>query len=139
MRVAKEFFVERDRGEILSLLDEDVTFESLFPGMRVTKRDGPRREIVAPNPAPGTDHPVRFRFETLPDGNLRFDKICDGNIWRSLAGGIELEPSGHARTRVKLRLEGKTRSLVPELAIRLPMREQVDQMTESLRVRLGAG
>lgn len=138
MRVTKEFFVERERGEIQSLLDEDLTFESLFPGMRVAKRDGPHREIAAPNPTPGTDRLIRFRFETLPNGNLRFEKVCDGNVWRSLAGAIELERSGRAQTRVMLRLEGKTRSLVPELAIRLPMREHVDQMTESLRVRLGA-
>ena len=76
-------------------------------------------------------------FETLPEGNLRFEKICDGDVWRSLRGEIALERSGQARTRVMLRLEGKTRALVPELTIRLPLREQVDQMTESLRTRLG--
>lgn len=137
MRVAKEFFVERSREELELLLDGDEAFESLLPGMRIAKRDGPLREVVAPNPAPGVDRPVRFRFETFPDGELRFEKICDGNVWRSLRGRIELEASGTGRTRVQLRLEGKTRAQVPELEVRLPMQEQVDQMTESLRNRLG--
>ena len=137
MRVAKEFFVERSRDELSTILDEDSTFASLLPGMRVEKHEGPRREIVVPNPAAGATRPFRFVFETLPEGNLRFEKICDGDVWRSLRGEIALERSGQARTRVMLRLEGKTRALVPELTIRLPLREQVDQMTESLRTRLG--
>ena len=74
-------------------------------------------------------------FTTLVDGNLRFEKICDGNVWRSLNGEIELEEDGPF-TRVVLRMEGRTKSLVPEVAIRGPMRDQIDQMATALRQRL---
>ena len=42
-------------------------------------------------------------------------------------------------TRVLLSMEGATRALVPEFTIKGPMRDQLDQMTKSLRARLEDG
>ena len=79
---------------------------------------------------------IRFVFETLPDGNVRFEKICDGNVWRSLEGEVKLEGRPQGRTRVVLRMDGRTRTFVPEMTIRGPMRDQIEQMTRALRSRL---
>jgi hypothetical protein len=40
---------------------------------------------------------------------------------------------------VLLRMEGRTRTLVPELTIRGPLRDQIEQMTKALRMRLEGG
>ena len=72
---------------------------------------------------------------TLPDGSLRFEKVCDGNVWRFLEGKIELEDDA-GTTTVRISMEGQTRSFVPEITIRVPMREQIDQMAKALRAQL---
>ena len=55
-----------------------------------------------------------------------------------MRGEVRLEPEPDASTRVIIQMEGQTRALVPELAIRGPMRQQLDEMARSLRERLEA-
>jgi hypothetical protein len=136
MEIEKKFVVSRPREALVPLLDEDKTFTSLFPDTRIVSREGSRRETATPFTAMGQSRDIRFVFETLPDGGLRFEKICDGNVWRSLEGEVRLEARADDTTRVVLRMEGRTRTFVPELAIRGPMRDQIAEMARSLRARL---
>lgn len=138
MHLEKEFSVARPRDEIARALDSDETIAALIPNTRVTSRGDGVRETLTRVSLAGAQRELRFVFETRPDGNLRFSKICDGRIWRSLEGEIRFEDQGNARTRVRLSLDGRTRALVPELAISAPMRSQLDEMAEALRKRIDA-
>ena len=136
MKVEKEFVVGRPLKDVARDLDDDRTFAALFPETRVTKKAEHVRETFTPFRALGQSREIRFVFETLPGGNVRFDKNCDGNVWRSLKGEVRLEEQDPARTRVVLCMEGRTRRFVPEITIGIPMREQIDQMARALRTRL---
>lgn len=139
MKLASEFVVARRREDVARLFDDDATFEALLPDTRIASSQDGRRETRTSYSALGQSREIRFVFETLPDGNVRFEKICDGNVWRSLDGRVTLEPEGPDHTLVRLRMEGTTRALVPELAIRGTLREQLDQMAKALRDRLERG
>ena len=78
-----------------------------------------------------------FHFTFLLDGDVRFEKECDGKVWRDLSGVVHLEERG-ARTRVDIEMHGRTKSFVPEFTIKGPMEEQIGQMVEALREHLGA-
>lgn len=136
MKLEKEFVVPRARAAVAKVFDEDATYAALFPDTRLTSSKGGTRETSTAYSALGQSRDIRFVFRTQPDGNVRFEKICDGNVWRSLDGEVVLAPVGPERTRVLLRMEGRTRAFVPELAIRGPMREQLEQMAAALRARI---
>ena len=138
MRFEKEFVIGRPRDEVVADLDDDATFGSLFPDTRVVSLGPGVHETRTPFTALGQTRDIRFVFETRPDGNLRFHKICDGNVWRSLDGEISLDAKDARTTRVVLRMDGRTRAFVPEFTIRGPMRDQIEQMARALRKRLGA-
>ena len=136
MKLEKEFVVARPRERVASVFDDDATYRALFPDTRVVASRAGVRETVTEYSALGARRDIRFVFRTQPDGNLRFEKVCDGNVWRSLEGEVLLQPSGADRTRVVLRMEGRTRTFVPELAIRGPMKDQLEQMASALRERI---
>ena len=138
MKFEKEFVVGRPRADVVADLHDDQTFAAFFPNTRVTRKSERVRETCTPFRALGQSRDIRFVFETLPDGNVRFEKICDGNVWRSLEGEVKLEERDKRRTRVVLRMDGRTRTFVPEMTIRGPMRAQIEQMTRALRTRLEA-
>ena len=77
----------------------------------------------------GTD--VTFHFDTLLDGNLRFEKVCDGRVWDELRGEVVVEEEGDG-ARIEISMRGRTKTLVPEFAIKGPMEEQIDEMTRAL-------
>ena len=136
MHFEREFTVRRSRAEVAALLDRDETIESLLPNTTISTREDGTREARTPSPL-GQSRDIRFLFRRHADGSgLRFEKICDGNIWRSLDGEVRLEGLQGDLTRVQLRMEGRARALVPELTIRSPMRDQIEQMTKALRARL---
>jgi carbon monoxide dehydrogenase subunit G len=139
MHLEKEFSVARARDEVARALDSDETISALIPNTRVTNRGGGRRETLTRVSVAGVQRELRFVFETQPGGSVRFSKVCDGRIWRSLEGEISFSDEGGARTRVRLSMDGRTRPLVPELAISGPMRTQLDEMLEALRKRIDAG
>ncbi len=136
MNLEKGFVVGRSREALIPVFDDDATFTSLLPDTRIVSHTGKRRETSTPYNVMGQVRDIRFIFESLPEGGMRFEKICDGNVWRSLQGEVRLEPENGSSTRVVLRMEGRTRAFVPELAIRGPMREQIEDMARSLRARL---
>lgn len=136
MHFEREFTVRRSRAELAALLDDDATLAALLPDTTVSARPDGVRETRTPSPL-GQARDIRFLFHRSQDG-LRFEKICDGNVWRSLDGEVRMEALEAGTTRVRVRLEGRTRALVPELAIRGPMRDQIDQMSGALRARFEA-
>ena len=94
------------------------------------------RETVTPYSALGQTRELRFLFQTLPEGDLRFEKVCDGNVWKALDGEIRLEAIDERMTSVRISMQGRTRAFVPEITIRAPMRDQIDQMARSLKLEL---
>ena len=136
MTFEKEFVVDRPREEVVADLDDDRTFAAFFPDTRVTRKSERMRETSTPFRALGQSRDIRFVFATIPDGNVRFAKICDGNVWRSLEGEVRLEEKGAENTQIWLRMVGRTRTFIPELTIRSPMRDQIGQMARALRKRL---
>ena len=136
MKLEETFVISRPPKQLLPALDDDATFTSLFPRTRIVSHQGSRRETITQFTAMGQSRDLRFVFELDPKGVLRFNKICDGNVWRSLQGAVRLEPEGDDSTRVVLQMEGQTRTFVPEVAIRTPMRTQIDEMANALRLRL---
>lgn len=136
MKLQKEFIVRRTRSEVAAHLDDDRTLEKLFPDTRVEHNVDGVRETFTPYVSLGRAAEIRFLFQTLPDGNVRFEKICDGNVWRYLEGGVRLDEVDEKTTHVRLFMEGQTRAFVPELTMRVPMREQIEQMAKALRASL---
>jgi hypothetical protein len=99
------------------------------------KREGNKLTTRSKFRALGRDSDATFHFTFAADGNVRFEKVCDGKIWKKLEGKITFEERG-ARTRVRFELEGATKAFVPEFTIRLPLEQQLDGMTRSLRARI---
>jgi len=131
-----EFVVRRPLAEVAELLGSDAAVTQLFPDTEIVSNQGGVRETRTRVSALGAESIVRFLFRGAPDGGLRFEKICDGRVWRSLEGAIALSRVSDATTRVAISLEGTTRALVPEFTIRAPMKDQLQQMTRALRARL---
>ena len=139
MRMEKEFEVTRPREEAAALLADDGVLADLFPDTEteIVARKGARRTIESHYTALGREGVATFHFDFQPNGDVRFEKVCDGRIWRELAGTVTLTER-KAKTRVRIELEGRTKALVPEFTIRGPMQDQLEQMAKALKKRLGA-
>lgn len=137
MRMEKEFDVERPRAEAAALLADDEVLRELFPDTRteIVGRQGARKTIESHYTALGREGVATFHFDFAPDGDVRFEKVCDGRVWKELRGAVTLRERKQ-RTRVRIELEGRTKALVPEFTIRGPMQDQLDQMAKALRRRL---
>ena len=140
MRLERRFQVKQPREKVLALIEQDETLTGLFPDTdtRVVDRNGDRRTTVSRYRALGREGEATFHFTFLVDGNVRFEKVCDGNIWRQLRGTLSFEERGKG-TRISVELDGKTKTLVPEFTIKGPMEEQIDQMVTALKRRIKAG
>lgn len=139
MHIEKQFDVKRPRDEAVQVLADDDTLLSLFPDTEteIVERTGRRRTTRSKYRALGREGIATFHFEHEPDGNVRFEKVCDGRVWKELRGHVTFEPRGQG-TRVRIEMDGRTRALVPEFTIRGPMQEQIEQMATALRERLRA-
>lgn len=137
MRMEKEFEVDRPRAEAAALLADDALLCELFPETRteIVARKGSRKTIASHYTALGREGTATFHFDYEPDGDVRFEKVCDGRVWKELRGAVKLVERKD-RTRVRIELEGRTKALVPEFTIRGPMQEQLEQMAKALRRRL---
>src|SRR5690606_23193167 len=103
----------------------------------IIAREGRRRTVESHYTALGREGVATFHFDFEPGGDVRFEKVCDGRVWRELRGSVTLAERG-PKTRVRIELEGRTKALVPEFTIRGPMQDQLDQMAKALRRRLSA-
>lgn len=145
MELSRSFEVDQPPDAAARIAASDETLSRLFEGTRteIIGRDGNRRTIRTHYTALGRDGVATFEFLFSDEGSIQFEKVCDGNVWRKLEGMVSFSPVAKGKfaggTRVTLHMSGSTKTLVPELAIRGPMKEQLDQMTESLRKCLEAG
>jgi hypothetical protein len=137
MRLTRDFEVARARADAAAVLADERTIVSLFDGAKteVVKREGAKLTTHSTFRALGRDSDATFHFTFAPDGNVRFEKVCDGNVWKKLEGRITFEERG-ARTRVRFELDGATKAFVPEFTIKLPLEQQIDGMARVLRTKL---
>ena len=140
MHLEKEFDVRQPREVTSEIAGRDETLISLFPDTRteIVERDGNRRTARSHYTALGRSGTATFHFTTLEDGNVEFEKVCDGNVWRELKGRLSFRERGD-RTRVRLSLDGRTKPLVPEFTIKGTLRDQIEEMAGALRRTLERG
>jgi hypothetical protein len=137
MRLSKEFEVARSRADAAAVLADEGTITSLFADAKteIVKRAENKLTTHSKFRALGRDSDATFHFTFAADGNVRFEKVCDGKIWRKLEGKITFEERG-ARTRVRFEMEGATKGFLPEFTIKLPLEQQLDGMARALRTRI---
>ena len=137
MKLEKSFDVRCAREAALAALAREETLLELFPDTKteIVAREAGRTTIRSHYRALGQDGTATFHFRFEPSGELRFEKVCDGRVWRQLEGSVSFTGRG-ARTRVRIAMEGRTKTFVPELAIRGPMHAQLEKMAGALRERL---
>ena len=137
MHLEKQFDVKRPRAEAIAITARDETLLGLFPDTKteIVASTARRRTTRTTYSALGRQGTATFHFDFRADGNVDFEKVCDGNVWRELRGTLTFhERTGS--TRVRIEMEGRTKALVPEFTIKGAMRDQIDQMARALRERL---
>jgi hypothetical protein len=139
VHLEKEFSVKRPRPEAARVAARDETLLGLFPDTRteIVERQGNRRTTRSHYTALGRAGTATFHFTFREDGDVEFEKVCDGNVWRELKGTLRFRSQGD-RTRVQIAMDGRTKALVPEFTIKGAMRDQIEQMADALRARLEA-
>jgi len=137
VHLEKQFDVARSRQAAAEIARQDATLVGLFPDARteiVESRDD-RKTTRTHYTALGRSGTATFHFTFLDSGDVTFEKVCDGNVWRELKGTLRFSERGE-RTRVRIEMEGRTKALVPEFTIKGAMRDQIEQMAAALRARL---
>jgi hypothetical protein len=138
MRLEKEIRVACSRDAAVEKIASDDMLLSLLPGKtEITERSGDRRTTRTRYTALGREGVAVFHWTFLMDGNVRFEKQCDGNVWKQLVGTVAIEDDGKG-ARVRIELDGRTKALVPEFAIKGQMESQIAEMTRALEKRLSA-
>ena len=138
MDLSKRFVISRPRDEVVERLCCDETLLDLLSRgeTEIVESKGDHRTTRTRYTALGREGVATFRFTFLMDGNVRFEKVCDGRVWKKLEGLVSVEEIDDESCEVKIELSGRTKGLVPELAIKLPMEEQIRDMTVALEERL---
>jgi hypothetical protein len=139
MHLEKQFEVRRPREEAVAIAAQNETLLGLFPDTKteIVASKGQRRTTRTTYTALGREGTATFHFDFRGDGNVDFEKVCDGNVWRELRGSLTFQARSGA-TRVRIEMDGRTKALVPEFTIKGAMRDQIDQMARALRERLEA-
>jgi hypothetical protein len=139
VRLEKKFEVSRTPDFASRVASRDETIVSLFDDAKteIVEREDDRRTTQTHYNALGREGVATFHFHFLPDGRISFEKVCDGKVWQELSGNVSFERRGSG-TQVTLKMVGRTKALVPEFAIRAPMRDQIAQMASSLRACIEA-
>jgi hypothetical protein len=138
MDLCERFEIARPRDEVVELLCCDEALCELLSQGRteVVDRDGDRRTIRTHYTALGREGVATFVFTFLMDGGLRFEKVCDGKVWKMLEGSVSIEEVDDVSCEVEIRLSGRTKAFVPELTIRAPMNDQIQEMASAIEDRL---
>ena len=134
MRLKEIFEVDRKPEFASRIAARDETLISLFDDAKteIVEREDNRRTTRTHYHVLGKEGVASFHFHVLSDAHISFEKICDGKVWQELSGNLLFEKRGNG-TQVTLKMVGRTKALVPEFAIRAPMRDQIEQMASSLR------
>jgi hypothetical protein len=137
VHLEKEFDVEQDPEAAYRCVARDETLLTLFPETRteIVDRQGERRTLRSHYTALGQPGVATFHFTFAPGGEVRFEKVCDGRVWRELTGSVTFRRRGQ-KTRVRIEMDGRTKPLVPEFTIKGAMKDQLEQMADALRARL---
>ena len=137
MHLEKQFDVKRSREDAVAVIARNDTLLRLFPDTRteIVAEQGTRRTTRSTYTALGREGVATFHFDFQPGGDVIFEKVCDGNVWRQLRGTLSFHARGGG-TRVRIEMDGRTKPLVPEFTIKGAMRDQIDQMARALRERL---
>ena len=138
MHLEKQFDVKQTREAAIALVAQDDTLLGLFPETRteIVERRGSRRTLRSHYRALGQEGTATFKFDFEPGGDVCFEKVCDGRVWKQLEGRVDVEEIDDRTCEVKVALSGRTKALVPEIAIKPQMEEQIRDMTAALRERL---
>jgi hypothetical protein len=136
MKLENDFVVRRGQADVAALLASDAMISSLLPDTEIVSSRNGERETRTRVSAMGAEWIVRFIFKNVADGGLRFEKIADGRIWKSLVGNIRLSRVNDATTRIQITMEGATKGFIPEFTIKGPIQSQLDQMSRALRAKL---
>ena len=141
MRLQEQFEVRGSRETAIRVVEQDETLEGLFPDTvtEIVDKTRDRKTAVSHYRALGREGDATFHFTFLVDGNVRFEKVCDGNVWRQLSGEMTFEEVDDAHTRVCIEMDGRTKALVPEFTIRGPMQDQIRQMADALKRLIEGG
>jgi hypothetical protein len=134
MQLEKSIDVARSRDQVVELLSRDETLVRLMTSgeTEIIESDGDRRTTRTQYRALGREGVATFHFTYLMDGGIRFEKVCDGRVWRELRGEVSVDETSRGGSSVKIELVGRTKSLVPEFTIKGPMEEQIAEMTQAL-------
>jgi len=134
MHLEKSFEVAVARDLAVAVIARDETLADLFPDTRteIVESSADRKTARSHYTALGRQGTATFHFDFLMDGNVRFEKVCDGNVWRELRGELWFEERG-ADTWVRIEMDGRTKPLVPEFTIKGPMKDQIEGMARALR------
>ncbi len=134
MELRRVIEVDAERDEVVALIVRDETLLSLFPGRtEILSSEGDRRTTRTQYTALGREGEAIFHFEFMMDGSVRFEKQCDGRVWRELNGSVDVEETPDALgSLITIELKGRTKGLVPEFTIKGPMEDQIGQMSEAL-------
>jgi hypothetical protein len=137
VHLEKEFDVGQEPEAAYQCVARDETLLGLFPETRTEIVDsaGDRRTLRSHYIALGQEGVATFHFTFIPDAEVRFEKVCDGRVWRELTGSVTFRSRGK-KTRVRIEMDGRTKSLVPEFTIKGAMKDQLDQMAGALRRQL---
>jgi carbon monoxide dehydrogenase subunit G len=136
MQLETSFAVGRSRDEVVEILFRYDSLVALLPGRsKIIARGGHRKTTSTQYTALGRDGTAIFHFDFLLDGNIRFTKECDGVVWEELGGEVRVEEE-NGETHVWISMEGRTKPMVPEFAIKSPMEDQLLQMAEALEALL---
>ncbi len=136
MQLETSFEVNRSWDEVVDALFLDETLIAILPGRTViTAHEGHRKTTRTQFTALGQGGTAVFQFDFLLDGSIRFEKECDGVIWQELSGEVWAAEE-EVGSRVWISMEGRTKPLVPEFAIKRPLAGQLFQMVEALSALL---
>jgi carbon monoxide dehydrogenase subunit G len=137
VHLEKEFDVPLPSGAAYRCVASDETLLGLFPETRteLVESRGNERTVRSHYTALGQEGVATFNFRFVPENEVRFEKVCDGRVWRELKGSVRIKERG-GTTRVRIQMDGRTKGLVPEFTIKGAMKDQIDQMARALRQRL---
>jgi hypothetical protein len=140
VHLEKEFEVKRAAGAAWRCVAHDDTLLTLFPDTKteIVESRGDRRTVRSHYRALGQEGTATFHFTFVPEDEVRFEKVCDGRVWRELTGTVSFRARGE-KTRVRIAMDGRTKGFVPEFTIKGAMKDQLEQMARTLRKRLVAG
>jgi len=143
VHLEKEFDVPGEPGDAYGRVATDATLLTLFPETKteIVESSGDRRTLRSHYTALGQEGTATFHFTFDPNGEVRFEKVCDGRVWQELTGSVTFR-SRHkkaGKTRVRIEMDGRTKTLVPEFTIKGAMKDQLKQMADALRERLEWG